>query len=86
MLKKNGEELLKKFSEAAYPYEIKKINDHIYHVVGLGHSNSIAIEGNTSWILVDTLDSDQRALRMKAELMKIADKPVKREGPRGGLL
>lgn len=77
MLKKNGEELLKKFSETAYPYEIKKINDHIYHVVGLGHSNSIAIEGNTSWILVDTLDSDQRALRMKAELMKIADKPVK---------
>lgn len=77
MLKKNGEELLKKFSETAYPYEIKKINDRIYHVVGLGHSNSIAIEGNTSWILVDTLDSDQRALRMKAELMKIADKPVK---------
>lgn len=77
MLKKNGEELLKKFSETAYPYEIKKINDRIYHVVGLGHSNSIAIEGHTSWILVDTLDSDQRALRMKAELMKIADKPVK---------
>ncbi|MFQ6861457.1 MAG: alkyl/aryl-sulfatase [Beduini sp.] len=77
MLKKNGEELLRKFSETAYPYEIKKINDRIYHVVGLGHSNSIAIEGNTSWILVDTLDSDQRALRMKAELIKIADKPVK---------
>lgn len=77
MLKKNGEELLRRFSETAYPYEIKKINDRIYHVVGLGHSNSIAIEGNTSWILVDTLDSDQRALRMKAELIKIADKPVK---------
>ena len=77
MLKKNGEELLRKFSETAYPYEIKKINDRIYHVVGLGHSNSIAIEGNTSWILVDTLDSDQRALRMKAELLKIANKPVK---------
>lgn len=77
MLKKNGEELLRKFSETAYPYEIKKINDRIYHVVGLGHSNSIAIEGHTSWILIDSLDSDQRALRMKAELMKIADKPVK---------
>lgn len=77
MLKKNGEELLRKFSETAYPYEIKKINDRIYHVVGLGHSNSIAIEGHTSWILIDSLDSDQRALRMKAELMKIADKPVR---------
>lgn len=77
MFEKNGEERLRLFSETAYPYEIKKINDRIYHVVGLGHSNSIAIEGKTSWILVDTLDSDQRALRMKAELAKIADKPVK---------
>ena len=45
--------------------------------MGYGHSNAIAIIGETSIILIDTLDSDYRAKVMKDELAKISDKPVK---------
>lgn len=77
MATKDGEHLLREFSKTAYPYEIRKINARIYHITGLGHSNAIAIEGETSWILVDTLDCDTRAIKMRERLTEIADKPVK---------
>ncbi|WP_077894566.1 alkyl/aryl-sulfatase [Clostridium felsineum] len=77
MLKQNGEELLKKFSIAAYPKEIIKIAEGIYHVVGYGHSNSIIIEANNSVILVDTLDTDVRAEKLKQLITNITDKSVK---------
>jgi alkyl sulfatase BDS1-like metallo-beta-lactamase superfamily hydrolase len=77
MITKNGEQLLKNFAKTAYPYEFHRINDRIIHVVGLGHSNSIVIEGDASLILVDTLDSEVRAEKMKQELKKLTNKPVK---------
>lgn len=77
MFSRDGEKRLREFSKQAYPFEFRKINDRIYHITGLGHSNSIAIEGRHSWILVDALDCDTRAQRLKAGLLEIADKPVK---------
>lgn len=77
MFRKDGQDLLKEFSRDAYPKEIIKISERIYHVVGYGHSNSIVIEGKESLILVDTLDSNFRAEIMKEELKKITDKEVK---------
>lgn len=76
MFRKDAEKELRMFTENAHEYEIKQINDRIYHITGLGHSNVIAIEGNTSWIIVDALDCDTRALKLKEELEKIAIKPI----------
>jgi alkyl sulfatase BDS1-like metallo-beta-lactamase superfamily hydrolase len=72
-----GEEMLKAFTEKNYQKTLTKVNDRIYHFLGYSHSNAIAIIGDTSIILVDTLDCDGYAQEMKAELKKITDKPVK---------
>ena len=72
-----GEEKLRQFSETAYRKTLTKVNDRVYHFLGYGHSNCTGILGNSSWILVDTLDTDARAARVYEELKKICDVPVK---------
>lgn len=72
-----GQEQLIDFTKKNYPREITKVNDRIYHFLGYGISNAIAVIGDTSIILIDTLDSDKRALHLKNELEKLTDKPVK---------
>ena len=72
-----GEEKLRKFTEEQYKKQVTKVNHRIYHFLGWGHSNATAIIGETSVILVDTLDSDERAKRLRAELVTITDKPVR---------
>ncbi len=74
---KTGEQRLKDFTEANYQKTLTKVNDHIYHFLGYGHSNAIAIIGDTSVILIDTLDSPGYAADMKAELARLTDKPVR---------
>lgn len=73
----NNEEKLIQFTADNYEKKITEINGHILHFLGYGHSNAIAIIANTSVILIDTLDSDARAERMKMEIKKYTDKPVK---------
>jgi alkyl sulfatase BDS1-like metallo-beta-lactamase superfamily hydrolase len=77
MLKENGEKLLKNFADTAYPKAVTKITNGIYHVMGYGHSNSIIIEADNSVILIDTLDTDVRAERLKKLIAEITEKPVK---------
>lgn len=77
MLVKDGENCLKQYAQEAYPKQVCQINDRIRYYVGYGHSNCIVIEGDTSLILVDSLDSDERAARLKKELATVSDKPVK---------
>jgi len=77
MLKENGEQLLKKFADNAYPKAVTKVISGIYHVMGYGHSNSIIIEAENSVILIDTLDTDVRAENLKKLIAEITDKPVK---------
>ena len=72
-----GEEKLRKFTEEQYKKQVTKGNHRIYHFLGWGHSNATAIIGETSVILVDTLDSDERAKRLRAELATITDKAVR---------
>ena len=72
-----GEEKLRKFTEEQYKKQVTKVNDRVYHFLGWGHSNATAIIGETSVILVDTLDSDERAKRLRAELVTITNKPVR---------
>lgn len=76
MLIKNGEQKLKKFSQIAYPREIVKISDRIYHITGYGHSNCIVVEGETSIILIDTLDSNKRSKKMIEDIHIFIKKPV----------
>lgn len=72
-----GENLLKEFTEKNYQKTITKINDRVYHFLGYGHSNVIVIIGDNSVILVDTLDSHQRALRLKDEIKRITNKSIR---------
>lgn len=77
MLIKDGEARLRQYAETAYPKQRYQINDRICCYVGYGHSNCIVIEGDTSLILIDALDSDERAARLREELAASSDKPVK---------
>ena len=72
-----GEEKLRKFTEEQYKKQVTKVKHRIYHFLGWGHSNATAIIGETSVILVDMLDSDERAKRLRAELVTITNKPVR---------
>lgn len=74
---KTGESCLRKYAEESYPKKMYQINDRIRCYVGYGHSNCIVIEGDTSLILIDALDSDERAIRLQKELEESLKKPVK---------
>ena len=74
---KMKEDLLKQFCNETYQKELIKINDRIYFFYSYGHSNAIAIIGDTSVILVDTLDSNEYAQNLNEDLKKITNKPVK---------
>ena len=69
-----GEERLRHHAETAYPYRIFQAGSRVRCIIGLGHSNSIAIEGDTSLILSDCLE---RAERLKKLLAEQTGKPVK---------
>lgn len=77
MFTKNAETMLKDYAIRSYSKEKIKINDRIYCYVGWGHSNVIVIEGDTSLILIDALDSDERSKRLLADLNETFHKPVK---------
>ena len=65
MLVKNGEERLKEFTEREYKETVTEVTKGIWHVLGMGHSNAIFIEGNTGVILIDTLDTLGRGARLR---------------------
>lgn len=77
MLKNDAEKRLKEFDATAYQKQLTTITGRVHIAVGWGHSNCIIIEGHESLILIDTLDSDARAARLRAELARMTDKPVK---------
>lgn len=77
MLVSNGAELLTAFSDYAYPETVTPINDHVYHVLGLGHSNASFIIANDSVILIDTLDTLERGRALLKVIKEKTDLPVK---------
>lgn len=77
MLRNDGEERLKEFAATAYPEKITDICEGIYHVMGVGHSNAIVIEGKTTVILIDTLDTDYRGEQLRKIIATRTNKPVK---------
>ncbi len=72
-----GEKKLKDFTEKNYQKTLTKVNDHIYHFLGYGISNAVAVLGETSVILIDALDSTGYGEELKEDLARLTDKPVK---------
>lgn len=60
MLTEKGSQNLSDFTEKNSHENYVEITKGIWHISGLGHSNAICIEGNSSVILIDTLDSLER--------------------------
>lgn len=77
MFTEKAGEMLMAHAKNSYSQETLQINDRIWCYIGWGHSNSIVIEGKQSLILIDTLDSDERAKRLLADLEARFHKPVR---------
>lgn len=77
MLKPDGASELTAFTEKSYKETITSIAPGIWHVLGVGHSNAIIIEGRTSVILVDTLDTLERGQKLLDIVKSKTGKPVK---------
>lgn len=78
MLHTDGESLLVRHAETAFPLTVTEVvPETVVHVVGLGHSNATFFIGNESVILVDALDTDARGTRLRALIADWTDKPVR---------
>lgn len=77
MFRENAAELLMEHAEHSYSKEKFFINKRVWCYIGWGHSNSIVIEGKESLILIDALDSDERARRLREDLEESFHKPVR---------
>lgn len=64
MLIENGSQILHEFTERSYRETFSEVTEGVWHVLGLGHSNAIVIEGETGVILVDTLDTLERSQKL----------------------
>lgn len=72
-----GEEKLKRQAESGFPKGITKICDHVYFALGYGGSTCTLVVGETSCILVDTLNGVAPARAVRGEFEKITDKPIR---------
>lgn len=72
-----GEEKLKRQAESGFPKGITKICDHVYFALGYGGSTCTLVVGETSCILVDTLNGVAPARAVREEFEKITDKPIR---------
>jgi len=77
MLESDAEQKLLEFSKRSYPKNAHRIAPNITHMVGYGHSNVVIIEGDTSVILIDALDTDVRAGILRNWIQENVGKPVK---------
>lgn len=77
MIRKNGGDQLRTFTEENYRKKITEITPGVWHVLGLGHSNAIFIEGDAGVILIDTLDSLERGRKLLEIITENTGKEVK---------
>lgn len=71
-----GEEKLKKQDETGFPKGVSKICDNVYFALGYGGSTCTLVVGESSCVLVDTLNGTGPAREAMDEFLKITDKPV----------
>lgn len=78
MLVADGEQRLAAFAATAFPPTVTGVvPDRVFHVLGHGHSNATFIIGDTSVVLIDTLDTGVRGARLKALIAGQTAKPVR---------
>lgn len=76
MIIKNGGEMLRSFTEQSYKECVSQVTPGIWHVLGLGHSNAIFIEGSGGVILIDTLDTLERGQKLSEIIRSKTGKEV----------
>ncbi|WP_343250303.1 alkyl/aryl-sulfatase [Diplocloster hominis] len=76
MCKKSGQDQLREFTERNYREQITQVTDGVWHVLGVGHSNAVFIEGESGVILIDTLDTLERGKRLLAIIKQETGKEV----------
>ena len=70
-------ERLKKHSEEFDKPEVIEVTEGVHVAIGFGLANSILIEGENGNIIVDCMESNEAAKKVKAEFKKINNKPTK---------
>lgn len=75
MLIENGKQQLLDFTEKNYKETITEVTKGVWFVSGLGHSNAVFVEAETSVILIDTLDTRERG----EKLLKIIRENTRKE-------
>ena len=72
-----GEEKLIKQAQIGFPKGITKITERVYFALGYGASTATLIEGESTCILIDTLNGTTVAKEVLEALKKITNKPIK---------
>lgn len=72
-----GEEKLKRQAETGFPKGITKICEHVYFVLGYGGSTCTLVEGDSSCVLIDTLNGAAPAKEALEKFKKLTDKPIR---------
>lgn len=68
---------LTKHSEEFNQPEVIEVVEGVHVAIGFGLANSILIEGKEGNIIIDCMESNEAAAKVKAEFNKISDKPIK---------
>lgn len=77
MLIHNGSQQLQEFTNKNYKQTITEVTEDVWFVLGLGHSNAIFIEADSSVILIDTLDTYERGEKLLGQIRQKTEKEVK---------
>lgn len=76
MLIQNGRERLQEFADTQRTPVTQEIRPGIWHVLNLGHSNAIIIEGTQGVILIDTMETLERGQALRAIIREKTGKQV----------
>lgn len=76
MLIENGNQRLQDFTEKNYKETITEVTKGVWFVSGLGHSNAVFAEAETSVILIDTLDTRERGEKLLKIIRECTNKEV----------
>ena len=77
MLVQDGAQSLRDFTTKNDRETVSQVTDGVWYVLGLGHSNAVFVEGDSSVILIDTLDTLERGKRLLEIIREKTGKEVK---------
>ena len=77
MLVQDGAQSLWDFTTKNDRETVSQVTEGVWYVLGLGHSNAVFVEGDSSVILIDTLDTLERGKRLLEIIQEKTGKEVK---------